>query len=204
MRDEAEKRIGHLYPKGATAYADAIATYVAFMIDRAADYGSSLATWLPDDNAIRGTFGRQALPMTWDFCEGNFFGESSAAMNTIIRVISEALTRCPCTSVGNIKQIDAPLNNYAAEKCVMSTDPPYYDNVGYAEATGRFVAQMGSQAGAARALAYRLFEIATKKGWAAEALVYNGLAQEWPKLEELASSVGADVERAAAQGTLEL
>lgn len=75
---------------------------------------------------------------------------------------------------------------------------------GGGEATGRFVAQMGSKAEAARALAYRLFEIATKKGWAAEALVYNELAQEWPKLEELASSAGARTERAAAQGTLQL
>jgi putative DNA methylase len=75
---------------------------------------------------------------------------------------------------------------------------------GGGEAAGQFAAQMGSKAEAARALAYRLFEIATKKGWAAEALVYNELAQEWPKLEELASSAGARTERAAAQGTLQL
>jgi putative DNA methylase len=75
---------------------------------------------------------------------------------------------------------------------------------GGGEAAGRFVAQMGSRAEAARALAYRLFEIATKKSWAAEALVYNELAQEWPKLEELASIAGARTEKAAAQGTLQL
>jgi putative DNA methylase len=75
---------------------------------------------------------------------------------------------------------------------------------GGGEAAGRFVAQMGSRSEAARALAYRLFEIATKKGWAAEALVYNELAQEWPKLEELASSAGVRTEKAAAQGTLQL
>jgi putative DNA methylase len=74
---------------------------------------------------------------------------------------------------------------------------------GGGEAAGRFVAQMGPKAEAARALAYRLLEIATKKGWAAEALVYNELAQEWPKLEELASSAGTRTERATAQGTLQ-
>jgi putative DNA methylase len=74
---------------------------------------------------------------------------------------------------------------------------------GGGEAAGRFVAQMGPKAEAARALAYRLFEIATKKGWAAEALVYNELAQEWPKLEDLASSAVARTERATAQGTLQ-
>ena len=62
---------------------------------------------------------------------------------------------------------------------------------GGGEAASWFVAQMGQKAETARALAYRLFEIATKKGWAAEALVYNELAQEWPKLEDLASSAGA-------------
>ena len=71
----------HAGGTGAAAYADAVATYLAFAVDRAADYGSSLATWLTDDNAIRGTFGRQALPMTWDFCEGNYFGSSSAAFS---------------------------------------------------------------------------------------------------------------------------
>lgn len=73
---------------------------------------------------------------------------------------------------------------------------------GGGEAAGRFVARMGPKAEAARALAYRLFEIATKKGWATEALVYNELAQEWPKMEELASSTSAGAERATAQGML--
>ncbi|HVZ07210.1 hypothetical protein [Rhodopila sp.] len=56
------------------------------------------------------------------------------------------------------------------------------------EAAARIVSVMGPKAADARALAYRLFEIATQKGWAAEALVYNELAQEWPKLEELAAA----------------
>jgi putative DNA methylase len=73
---------------------------------------------------------------------------------------------------------------------------------GGGEAAGRFVAQMGPKAEAARALAYRLFEIATKKGWAAEALIYNELAQEWPKLEELASGARASAGAATAQGDL--
>jgi putative DNA methylase len=62
---------------------------------------------------------------------------------------------------------------------------------GGAAAAAALVAEMGPKADAARALAYRLFEIATKKAWASEALVYNELAQEWPKLEELASELAA-------------
>ncbi|MGH6681584.1 MAG: hypothetical protein ACREDL_22225, partial [Bradyrhizobium sp.] len=88
--------------------------------------------------------------------------------------------------------------------CVQKAAAILNAEAGGGEAAGRFVAQMGPKAEAARALAYRLFEIATKKGWAAEALVYNELAQEWPKLEELASSAGARTERATAQGTLQL
>jgi putative DNA methylase len=88
--------------------------------------------------------------------------------------------------------------------CVQKAAAILNAEAGGGEAAGRFVAQMGLKAEAARALAYRLFEIATKKGWAAEALVYNELAQEWPKLEELASSARARVEEAAAQGTLQL
>ena len=67
---------------GSAAYADAIATYLAFLVSRASEYGSTIATWLTDDNAVRGTFGRQAIPMTWDYCEASIFGASSAAWET--------------------------------------------------------------------------------------------------------------------------
>ena len=69
-------------------------------------------------------------------------------------------------------------------------------------AAGRLVAEMGPKAAEARALAYRLFEIATQKGWAAEALIYNELAQEWPKLEDLASSAQSQATTAIAQAEL--
>ena len=62
---------------------------------------------------------------------------------------------------------------------------------GGGEAAAALVAQMGPKAAEARALAYRLFEIATKKGWASEALVYNELAQEWTRLEDVAATLDA-------------
>jgi putative DNA methylase len=123
---------------GATAYADAIATYLAFVVDRAADYGSTLATWLTDDNAIRGTFGRQALPMTWDFCEGSYFGDSSAALTTIIKTISDVIAHQQLTGVGAVSQIDASRNGYPVRPCIINTDPPYYDNIGYADLSDFF------------------------------------------------------------------
>ena len=73
-------------------------------------------------------------------------------------------------------------------ECVQHTARILNADDGGGEAAARLVAQMGPKGAEARALAYRLFEIATQKGWAAEALVYNELAQEWPKLEDLAAN----------------
>lgn len=128
----------HLGGLGVTAYADALATYLAFVVDRAANYGSSLSTWLTDDNAIRGTFGRQALPMTWDFCEGNYFGDSSAALTRIVKTISDVVSYLQSPGLGRIDQIDAPKNNYPVQPCVINADPPYYDNIGYADLSDFF------------------------------------------------------------------
>lgn len=126
----------------ADEYAVAIATYLAFAIDRFADYGSTLATWLTDDNAIRGTFGRQALPMTWDFCEGSCFGESSAALSTIIRTVSAVVEHQQANTPGYVAQIDAAKNAYPTRPCVINTDPPYYDNIPYADLSDYFYVWM--------------------------------------------------------------
>jgi putative DNA methylase len=87
-------------------------------------------------------------------------------------------------------------------ECVQHTARVLNAPDGGGAAAAKLVAQMGPKAAEARTLAYRLFEIATKKGWAAEALVYNELAQEWPKLEEIASSTASsEPETSPAQGT---
>lgn len=82
-------------------------------------------------------------------------------------------------------------------ECVQHTarvlDPK--NEQGGAQAPALLVAQMGQKSAEARKLAYRLFEIATRNGWAAEALVYNQLAQEWPKLEDIAANFHEDLRR---------
>jgi putative DNA methylase len=123
---------------GAGAYADAIATYLAFAVSRAADYGSSVSTWLTDDNAIRGTFGRQSLPMTWDFCEGNYFGDSSSALTTIFRTIPDVIAHQTSRSFASMSMIDASSNGYPVQPCIINTDPPYYDNISYADLSDFF------------------------------------------------------------------
>ena len=87
-------------------------------------------------------------------------------------------------------------------ECVQHTARVLNAEDGGGAAAGRLVAEMGPKAAEARALAYRLFEIATQKGWAAEALIYNELAQEWPKLEDLASSAQSQAATATAQAEL--
>jgi putative DNA methylase len=123
---------------GGVAYSDAIATYLSFVIDRAAEYGSTLSTWLPDDSAIRGTYGRQGLAMSWDYCEGNYFGDSSAALTTICKVIANVIAISTNRLPGFVGYLDAAKNNFPARPCFINTDPPYYDNVGYADLSDFF------------------------------------------------------------------
>jgi putative DNA methylase len=87
-------------------------------------------------------------------------------------------------------------------ECVQHTARVLNAEDGGGEAAAKLVAEIGPKAADARALAYRLYEIASQKGWAAEALIYNELAQEWPKLEELASTATARSAKADAQASL--
>ncbi|TVR81374.1 MAG: DUF1156 domain-containing protein [Rhodospirillales bacterium] len=124
---------------GATAYADAIATYLAFVVDRMAMYGSTQATWLPKDNAIRSAFNRQAVPMTWDFVEANVLTKSSGAIDTCIGVIAACVDATSPGSSGAVRFANAANGiGTTAQLPVISTDPPYYDNVAYSDLSDYF------------------------------------------------------------------
>ena len=112
-------------------YADAVATYLAFAVDRLADYSSSLATWMPDpkNEGIRNTFSRQAIPMTWDFAEVNVFSEASGNILSHVLGIARVIDLLPASAPGESRQADAAARPLGGLIC--STDPPYYDNVGY-------------------------------------------------------------------------
>jgi putative DNA methylase len=127
----------------ATAYAEAVCVYLALAQSRAQDYGCTLATWRPKDNAMRSGMAKQSLPMTWDFAEGNPFGQSSAGffecVEVIARVISTSLG--PSSgSVGSAVQRNAAYGKLDSELpvAVVSTDPPYYNNIGYADLSDFF------------------------------------------------------------------
>lgn len=126
---------------GATAYADAIATYLAFAIDRSADYWSSICSWLSGRDTIRNTFGRQAIPMVWDYAECCPFSSSTGNFQGAVDWIAGNLKSLPCLSVqpGFVEQKDAttPINE-DKRPLVFTTDPPYYDNISYAELSDFF------------------------------------------------------------------
>jgi putative DNA methylase len=124
---------------GATAYAEAVGVYLAMAISRLADYGSSIATWRPKDNAMRSTMPKQAIQMAWDFAEGSPFGTSSSGFEECVDVVSKVMERALPGGQGGAKQNSVQEVVLANSRMpVVSTDPPYYDNVGYGDLSDFF------------------------------------------------------------------
>jgi putative DNA methylase len=123
--------------RGAAAYADAVVVYLAFSIDKAADYWSTICTWHSSKELIRNTFGRQAIPMTWDYVETNIFSDSSGNVSSGIEWAQKALSMFPALAPGFAAQGDAQTQEVSSGR-IVSTDPPYYDNIGYADLSDFF------------------------------------------------------------------
>lgn len=117
----------------AAVYAEAVATYLGFALSRSIDRGSSLCSWdsSPKMEALRNTFGRQALPMVWDFAEGNPFSSSSGSWANNVDWVSLVVERFAPGAPGEAFQADAQSVDLSGR--VISADPPYYDNISYAE-----------------------------------------------------------------------
>jgi len=122
---------------GATAYAEAVGVYLSFSVDKAADYWSTICTWHSSKELVRNTFGRQAIPMTWDYVETNIFSDSSGNVSSGIEWAQKALCMFPAVAQGLAAQGDAQTQNVSSGR-VVSTDPPYYDNIGYADLSDFF------------------------------------------------------------------
>lgn len=122
---------------GATAYAQAIATYLAFVVDRMVFYSSSLCGWLTKDNAMGKSMPQQALAMSWDFAEGNPFGKSSSDVLSCTKAIADCIVHFNSSGEGSVEQQDA-CTDESCELRIISTDPPYYANVPYADLSDFF------------------------------------------------------------------
>ena len=120
---------------GAEAYADAVATYLGLAVSKAANVGSSLAGWMSDRGAFRETFARQAIPMTWDYVEINPLGKFGGTFNAGLDKSYEVIRNLPIGD-GVVTAGDAKLRSY--KDMIISTDPPYYDNIGYSDLSDYF------------------------------------------------------------------
>ena len=123
---------------GATAYAEAVGVYLSFALSKAADRNSSLCVWEQRMDRLRGTFSRQALPMVWDYVETNPFSGAGGDIYGTARSLCEVLDRVsPRRFRGEGAQADAAQQTLTTDRMV-STDPPYYDNIGYADLSDFF------------------------------------------------------------------
>ena len=126
---------------GATAYAEAVGVYLAFAVDKVADYWSTICSWHNSGEKIRNTFSRQAIPMVWDYAEGNPFCDSSGNFMAMIDWVWKSVKTTPARKRGMAQQADAATQVVSRNK-ITSTDPPYYDNIGYADLSDFFYVWM--------------------------------------------------------------
>lgn len=121
----------------ATAYGEAVGIYLAFAASKVANIGSSIASWMSDRGAFRETFARQAIPMAWDYAEANAFADAGGSIGTAIEKGAMVLDAFPAFPAAHASQHDAGTQRISAGNFV-STDPPYYDNIAYADLSDFF------------------------------------------------------------------
>ena len=126
---------------GSKDYADALAVYLAFLIDKLADYGNAFCVWSSLQGIPVHLFGRQAISMTWDFAEANPFSKSSGCFDNMLDWIYKSVKDLPAKIGGEVNRHSA-LEKFSFDKVIVSTDPPYYDNIGYANLSEFFYVWM--------------------------------------------------------------
>jgi putative DNA methylase len=123
---------------GATAYADAVITYLALGLSRLSDMCNALCRWESSRTQVRNLFGRPGIPMVWDFAENNVFNDAGGDYRTSLESVVRVLERLPATASANTEQRDARARIAEVGECVLCTDPPYYDNIHYADLSDFF------------------------------------------------------------------
>ncbi|MGH7870826.1 MAG: DUF1156 domain-containing protein [Candidatus Binatia bacterium] len=122
---------------GATAYAESVELYLACGLGKCADYNSTICSWISGGETMRNTFGRQAIPMVWDYAEANIIGQSTGSYFSSIDQVVRVICALPSKPSGKSIHDDAKTQASSSGK-VVSTDPPYYDNIGYADLSDFF------------------------------------------------------------------
>jgi putative DNA methylase len=122
---------------GAKAYAEAVGVYLALGVSRMADIDNSFCQWEISKTQVRHIFTRQAIPMLWDFGENNVFNNAAGDYITSLGSLAKTLQKLPIIKQGYVLQMDARQIT-GNDNIVISTDPPYYDNIGYADLSDFF------------------------------------------------------------------
>ena len=122
---------------GAQAYAEAVSVYLAFAVSKLADSQNALVSWKPSMNQAIHLFTKQAIPMLWDFAEPNIFGEGMGDYGVTLGNICRVVDQVSAKGIGLATQADAQRQTISNFKTI-STDPPYYDNIGYADLSDFF------------------------------------------------------------------
>ena len=121
----------------AMAYADAVAVYLAFQVDQLSNHLSTVCAWHVNNEQLKNTFARHAIPMVWDYAETNPFSSSTGSLGNLQERQVKGLYSLAPAKRGSALQEDAALQSGTTDK-VVSTDPPYYDNIGYADLSDFF------------------------------------------------------------------
>jgi putative DNA methylase len=122
----------------AAAYADAVTTVLGLAVSRFTSYTSTICRWRPDagKEQVNDSFSRQAIPMVWDYAEASPFSNSAGGWDPAFRFLPKAIENLPTGYPGSARQADAATRNYSG--MLISTDPPYYDNIGYSDLSDFF------------------------------------------------------------------
>ena len=122
---------------GATAYAEAGVVYLGLLVDQVANHSSSVCGWNTANAQMRSVFARQAIPMVWDYAESNPFCESSGSYSNLVKRQLKGFKTLGDGQPGAASQVDVNRQSISLNKLI-STDPPYYDNIGYADLSDFF------------------------------------------------------------------
>jgi putative DNA methylase len=133
---------------GAKAYAAAVTTYLALALDRLADYSSNLCSWNAPGEKMRDTFGRPTLSMTWDFAEVNPFSDSSGNFGGALEWVRKCVVAASAGALASARTADATIPPDLSPK-IIATDPPYYDNIPYADLSDFFYVWLRASIGPA-------------------------------------------------------
>ena len=122
---------------GAMAYGQAVGVYLAFVVDKMADYNSSMCSWRTSSGNIRSTFGRQAIPMVWTFAEGNPFSNVSGNFKAMLNSVAGSVERLGFGVPASVTQNNA-VTMIHPQGVMVCTELPYYRDIGYADLSDFF------------------------------------------------------------------